>query len=49
MTVENPAYILLDILRRSGWDDSEIDLASFDAMARYCENPVPYPETKESA
>ncbi len=31
----NPAWILLDILKRSGWADSEIDLASFADAAEY--------------
>ncbi|RPI10261.1 MAG: hypothetical protein EHM65_08290, partial [Acidobacteriales bacterium] len=29
----NPAWVLLDILKRSGWGDDEIDLASFAAAA----------------
>ncbi|MCC7176605.1 MAG: hypothetical protein IT159_15535 [Bryobacterales bacterium] len=31
----NPAWVLLDILKRSGWSDEEIDLASFAAAAVY--------------
>ena len=36
----NPAWILLDILRRSGWAQSEIDIASFAAAAAYCNEPI---------
>jgi hypothetical protein len=36
----NPAWILLDILRRSGWTTAEIDLASFAAAAAYCDEPL---------
>lgn len=32
----NPAWVLLDILRRGGWRLSELDLASFAAAAGYC-------------
>ena len=33
----NPAWILLDVLRRSGWAASEIDIVSFAAAAAYCD------------
>jgi hypothetical protein len=33
----NPAWILLDVLRRSGWNTEEIDLASFASAAAYCD------------
>jgi len=36
----NPAWVLLDVLRRSGWLKSEIDLTSFAAAAAYCEEPI---------
>ncbi len=36
----NPVWILLDILRRSGWDFDEIDLASFAEAAEYCDEPI---------
>ena len=36
----NPAWVLLDVLRRSGWLKSEIDLASFAAAAAYCEEAI---------
>ncbi|HWC99458.1 MAG TPA: phage tail protein [Candidatus Sulfopaludibacter sp.] len=36
----NPAWILLDVLRRSGWSAAEIDLASFSASAAYCDVPL---------
>ncbi len=32
----NPAWVLLDLLRRSGWDLEDIDLASFARAAAYC-------------
>ncbi len=32
----NPAWVLLDVLRRSGWLTSEIDLISFATAAAYC-------------
>lgn len=37
----NPAWVLLDILRRMGWSAAEIDLASFAAAAAYCAEPLP--------
>ena len=36
----NPAWILLDVLRRSGWAASEIDLTSFAAAATYCDESI---------
>jgi len=36
----NPAWILLDILRRTGWAASEIDLVSFAAVAAYCDQTI---------
>jgi len=36
----NPAWILLDVLRRSGWAASEIDTISFAAAAGYCDEPI---------
>jgi hypothetical protein len=32
----NPAWVLLDVLRRSGWVTSAIDLTSFATAAQYC-------------
>jgi hypothetical protein len=32
----NPAWVLLDILQRSGWTMDELDMASFVAAAEYC-------------
>ena len=37
----NPAWILLDLLRRSGWSSDEIDLTSFAAAAAFCDAPIP--------
>ncbi|MBI3281327.1 MAG: hypothetical protein HYZ57_15940 [Acidobacteria bacterium] len=36
----NPAWVLLDILRRSGWDFDELDLESFAAAAGYCDEQI---------
>ena len=37
---DNPAWILLDILRRTGWAVSEIDLPSFARAAAYCDERI---------
>jgi hypothetical protein len=36
----NPAWILLDVLRRSGWAAAEIDITSFAAAAAYCDEEI---------
>lgn len=36
----NPAWILLDILRRSGWAADEIDIPSFAATAAFCDAQI---------
>jgi len=36
----NPAWILLDLLRRTGWQQSEIDPASFANAAAYCDEQI---------
>ncbi len=36
----NPAWIMLDLLRRSGWSTDELDLASFATAAAYCDAPI---------
>ncbi len=36
----NPAWILLDILRRSGWSADEIDLPSFVTTAGFCDEQI---------
>jgi hypothetical protein len=36
----NPAWIVLDLLRRSGWDAAEIDLPSFASAAALCEEGI---------
>jgi hypothetical protein len=36
----NPAWILLDILLRSGWSIANIDLTSFAAAAAFCDQPI---------
>lgn len=37
----NPAWVLLDILRRCGWSPAEINLASFARAAQHCEELIP--------
>ncbi|MCX6632235.1 MAG: phage tail protein [Candidatus Solibacter sp.] len=36
----NPAWVLLDILRRAGWSLAEIDVGSFATAAAYCDEPI---------
>jgi hypothetical protein len=36
----NPAWILLDVLRRSGWSLDEVDVASFSSTAAYCDDEI---------
>jgi hypothetical protein len=36
----NPAWILLDILRRSGWPADQIDLPSFAQAAAFCDEQI---------
>ena len=36
----NPAWVLLDLLRRCGWTTHELDLASFATAAAYCEELI---------
>ncbi|MBI4904157.1 MAG: hypothetical protein HY820_11010 [Acidobacteria bacterium] len=36
----NPAWVALDVLRRSGWQLSEIDVASFGSVAQYCDQTI---------
>ena len=36
----NPAWIVLDMLRRAGWSLSEMDVASFARAASYCDETV---------
>jgi hypothetical protein len=36
----NPAWIVCDILRRTGWKLTELDLASFIAAAAYCDEEI---------
>ncbi len=33
---DNPAWVILDVLRRSGWSTADIDLGSFADTAAYC-------------
>ncbi len=37
---DNPAWILLDVLRRSGWRSVEIDLGSFAGAAAFCDETI---------
>src|SRR5712692_525600 len=36
----NPAWVLLDILRRSGWSLAELDVSSFAKAADYCDEHI---------
>jgi hypothetical protein len=36
----NPAWVLLDVLRRSHWQLSELDLPSFAAAAAFCDETI---------
>lgn len=36
----NPAWVLLDLLRRSGWTIQEVDPASFAIAALHCAEPI---------
>ena len=36
----NPAWVLLDVLRRSGWLTTDVNLPSFAAAATYCAAPI---------
>ncbi|MBY0506336.1 MAG: hypothetical protein K2X03_20625 [Bryobacteraceae bacterium] len=36
----NPAWIMLDLLRRSGWAMRELDISSFAKVAAHCDAPV---------
>ncbi|MBV8731936.1 MAG: hypothetical protein JO336_19180, partial [Acidobacteriia bacterium] len=36
----NPAWMLLDVLRQCGWEASEIDFGSFAATAAYCDEQI---------
>ena len=36
----NPAWVVLDLLQRSGWQPAELDLASFANTAAYCATPI---------
>ena len=36
----NPAWILLDVLRRTGWAAAEIDISSFAHAAAYCDEQI---------
>ena len=36
----NPAWVLVDVLRRSGWSLDELDLATFATVAQACSVPV---------
>ncbi len=37
----NPAWVLLDVLRRCGWRLADVDTASFARAAAYCDEPIP--------
>jgi hypothetical protein len=37
----NPVWVMLDVLRRVGWSQSELDLPSFANAAAYCDELIP--------
>ena len=37
----NPAWVILDILRRCGWSPSDMDLATFAGSAAFCQTSIP--------
>ncbi len=37
----NPAWVVLDVLRRCGWELEDLDLASFANAAQYCAELIP--------
>ena len=37
---DNPAWVLLDVLRKSGWSKDELDLASFEIAAAFCDETI---------
>lgn len=36
----NPAWVLLDVLRRTGWQTTDVDLPSFAASAAFCAQAI---------
>jgi hypothetical protein len=36
----NPAWVLMDVLRRTGWSISELDVSSFARAAAYCDQQI---------
>jgi len=40
MFTSNPAWIVLDLMRRSGWHRHEIDFSSFARAAQYCDELI---------
>lgn len=36
----NPAWVILDVLLRNGWNPAEIDLVSFATAAAYCDETI---------
>jgi len=36
----NPAWVILDLLRHCGWELADLDLASFANAAEYCAEPI---------
>ncbi len=37
----NAAWVLMDVLRRSGWTSAELDISSFASAAAYCDAQIP--------
>jgi hypothetical protein len=49
MFTNNPAWLLLDVLRESGWQTEDIDLAAFATTAAYFDQPVPVKDLNGNA
>ena len=45
----NPAWVVLDILRRAGWSPTDIDLTSFAKAAAYCDELISTTDTNGNA
>ncbi|MBI3209236.1 MAG: hypothetical protein HYZ37_10105 [Candidatus Solibacter usitatus] len=45
----NPAWVLLDVLRRSGWRLAELNAGSFATVAQYCDELIAAEDTQGNA
>jgi hypothetical protein len=41
-STQSPAWVVADILQRSGWEDTDIDFESFVAAAAHCDEAIAY-------